>query len=249
MSATFVDDSRLVLLLDEFGHLQPPGLVFLDTNQTTIDGGELAKTFFRLDPYQHVRLEPSFVSDLGGHGPSCEDDRFAPFYPDPSHRLLVIEFMGIGCLFVMKTEALLRLAREREGEELHWGEWKAHVTRISTDVDTRKLWVSGPRLCFVYLADSGETLVDVYDFSAQTSARHTEAGDDGVVERVAPSMTHTLHFRVEETLSPYGCHDSIAFFMVKASRSLDRPDRKLIEVLCVRIIQTRQWYTCGTLYD
>ena len=121
----------------------------------------------------------------------------------------------------MKTEALLRLAREREGEGLHLGEWGAYLTRISTDFDTSRIWVSGPRLCFVYFADAGETLVDVYDFSAQASVRHTEAGDDGVVERVALSMTHTLHFQVEETLIPYGCHDSIASFMVKVSCSSD----------------------------
>ena len=147
LSATFVDDFWLVLVVDARAPLMLPELVFLDTNQTTIDGGELAQTTFYLDHYQHGNSKAVFVSDLGGHGPSCEDDTFAPFYPDASHRLLVIEFMGTGCLFVMKTEALLRLAREREGEELQWGEWKAHVTRISTDVDTRKLWVSGPRLC------------------------------------------------------------------------------------------------------
>ena len=195
----------------------PPGLVFSNTKQTTTVDEELARTtfYFELseeDPPGKI----GFVSDLGGHVPSREDDLFAPFYPDPSQQVLAVEFVDF--VIVTKTAALLGLAQEREGERLQWGEWRSHATRVWRDRYTyAKTRVSGPRLCYAEVIGSEETMVDVYDFGARASAACVESTRDGVAQRFTPSVTKILPWKMGQIITSYGCHNSITFVLVKVS--------------------------------
>ena len=151
---------------------------------------------------------------------------FAPFYPDPSKRVLAVDLPGCGSTFVMKTEVLLGLARDRGGEFLEWEQWNAH--RIEVQVgDVVTLWVSGPRLFCIPLdvADVEETRMDVYDFSAQASARYLKLTTDGggAGRRfMRPSVRGPpLPQDVFEVYFADGGHDSIVLLAVNTPRSLN----------------------------
>ena len=154
--------------------------------------------------------------EQGGHKPSPEESLLAPFFPDPSQRILVIQFCG--SVFVMKTEVLLRLAQERGGAALEWEQWKTHTIEVQTE-GVANFWVSGPRLFGV--SSINEIWMDVHDFSPRASARYLETitGRDGVVQRfMCPSMQinrppwsaldPAIHF------ASGGGHDSVALLMV-----------------------------------
>ena len=192
--------------------------MFLNTKQTTTGDKEFTQTTFYFNSRGDKPWSiPDIVSDLGGHVPSREDELFSPFYSDPSQRVLALAFSG--SISVVKTETLLTLARERKGERLHWGEWRTHITWIERDGYTSRLWVSGSRLCCVQLTGSGEMLMDVYDFGAQASAECVESVEDGVSQRLTPSITQILPFEINEVIISHGCHDSLSFVLVKTSRS------------------------------
>ena len=159
----------------------------------------------------------NLISDLGGHTPSRDDELFAPFHPDPSQRVLAIGLHDF--VSVVRTEGLLRLAREREGGHLQWGEWKTHVTWIVRDGYTSRLWVSGPRVCCADPTESGGTSIDVYDFGAQASAKCGEQIKCQVAQRFTPSVTKIVPWEVEEIVASHGGHDSLSFVLVKISRS------------------------------
>jgi len=214
-SVVFVDDFWLVTpFRDESEPLVPLCLSFLNTEQKRTDG-KFTQTTFYFDPYLHKDLEiPGIASDLGGHEPSREDDLSAPFYPDPSQRVLVLGFLGNLCLLIVKVEALFELAQEREGEDIQWEEWQTHMTWVQCTRHTTGFGVSGHRLCCRYSTESGGVLMDVYDFGAGASdVRHTETTEGGAVWRVAPDITKALPWRVDDILISYGCHDSIAFLL------------------------------------
>ena len=222
-SFTFVDDSWLLVLRDGTEpSTGPQGLIFLNSKQAP-----LTQTTFCYDPSEYVGMAVrDLVSDPGGYRPSPEDERFAPFYPDPSQRVFVVETTDYAGFLVMKTEVLLRLAQEREGEDLRWEEWGAYMTRISRNQEITSLWVSGPLLFCVYSAGSEETMMDVYDFSARASARYAKMVEGGSAARYEPSITQILPWRIDEIADSYGCHDSITFVMVKISPFL-KPDPRL----------------------
>jgi hypothetical protein len=248
--ATFVDDFWLLVIREGGTSSMPPGLKFLNTKGAK-RGGELVQTAFFFDPSKHGDLVvESLISDLGGHEPPHADDLFAPFYQDASQRVLAFGFINYDKFLVMKEEALLRLIQERKGEDVQWGEWEDHVTWVSPGGRAEGLWVSGPRICCVYSTNSGGPLMDTYDFSQQASVRRTETVEDGKVWRSAPSLTQTLPLR--DIITSYGCQDSIAFILVRTSRSSDvGPDPELTEVLYVRGLNIRQGiqWTPGTLCE
>ena len=159
----------------------------------------------------------NFVSDLGGDVHSREDELFAPFYPDPSQRVLAVAFFD--SISVVRTEILLRLARERKGEHLQWREWRTHVTCIEWNGHTGRLWVSGPRLYCVELARSAGMSMEVYDFGARASAERTGSVEGGVGRRFTPSITQTLPLEICGIILSYGCHDSLSFILVKTPHS------------------------------
>ena len=191
--------------------------MFLNTKQTTTGDEEYAQTTFYFgSPGDKPFAIPSFVSDLGGHVPSREDEPFPPFYLDPSQRVIAVALFG--SISVVRTETLLRLARGRKGEHLQWEEWRTHVTCIEWNGHTGRLWVSGPRLYRVELTRSTEMLMEVYDFGARMSAERTESVEDGVARRFAPSITQTLPLEIDEIIPSYGCHNSLSFVLVKTPR-------------------------------
>ena len=217
-STVFVDDSWVVALRVGSEPLSgPEGILFFNTKQAP-----LARTTCFLGPRD--RGGPALqrlVSHQGGYKPSREDELFAPFYPDPSQRVFVVETSGDTCFLIIKTEVLLRLAQERGGENLRWEEWGVYATRVSRDQHVTSLWVSGPRLFCVYSAGSEEAMMDVYDFSARASARYAKMVEGGSAARYEPSITQILPWRINGIANSYGCHDSITFTMVKFPRSLN----------------------------
>ena len=184
----------------------------MDTAQKKTDDGELAQTTFHFDPSKHRGLAvPDLVSDWGRYQPPHEDGLPPPFYPDPSQKVFAVE-LQVG-VFVMKIETLLRLAQQRKGQCLRWEEWCTHAVRVSRDWDdTRGTWVSDHRLFCVSPAESGTTVMDVYDFGAQASARHTETAEGSMTEL---STSQILPWGVNDIIALCGCHDSITFLAVK----------------------------------
>jgi len=197
--------------------------MLLNTEQTTADGTTPVHTTFHFDPREHLDLEViHFYLDLGGYKPSPEDS-FAPFYPDASERVLVVELGECDFIFVMKTEVLLKLAREQGSVDLQWEQWKAYAVTVQPGGNPA-LWVSGSRLFCIYWAglDGGETWMDVYEFSAQASARNAgvKVGEGGRIQGDVqwPSIQHCLPWDGSAVRFSKGGHDSIAFFMVNNLR-------------------------------
>jgi len=208
----FIDDFWLVTPVR--GSHSPLSLRFFNTEQMKTENGKLAQTTFHFDPHQHKDLGiPGLGSDLGGHEPSHEDHLFAPFYPNPSQRVLPLWFSRDDRLLVVKIETLLKLAQERESEDIQWEEWQPHVTWVQRTSQTARFGVSGNRLCCVYSTESGGASMDVYDFGAGASTRHMETAEGGAVWRVTPDITKALPWRVDDILLLYGCHDSLAFVL------------------------------------
>lgn len=201
-----------------------PRLVLLNTEQTTTDSATPVQTTFHFDPQEHIDLEVMHLHlDLGAYKPSPEEDLLAPFYPDASERVLAVELYEYDFIFVMKTEVLLRLAQERGGADLQWGQWKTHAVRVQPG-GRPALWVSGPRLFCTYWAGlgGGKTWMDVYDFSVQASARDAgiRVGGDGRVQGDVqwPSVQRCLPWGGSAVHFSNGGHDSIAFLMVNNPR-------------------------------
>lgn len=221
----------------------------MNTKQTTTDGGELAQTTFCFDPSKPEGLaSPDLISDLGVYGPSGGDDLFVPFYPDASQRVLVVAVMGFPGFLVIKTEALLRLARERKGKDLQWGEWQAYTTRVSRDHEAISLWVSGPLVFCVAPARRVQISIEVYDFSVRASARHVKMVEDGMAERFEPWITHVMPWWLTYDIISYGCYNSTTFIWVKFHLLSNQPKTNVYDV---RILTIRQHAEClcGTLYD
>ena len=180
------------------------------------DCGELAQTTFCFDPSSPDWLQMShFNSEPGGYEPSQEDDRFTPFYPDPSQRVLVVEPHYVIGFFAVRTERLLMLARERKGENLQWGEWKAHTTWVSCKLESPLYWVSGPLVFSVTPTQSHQRTMEVYDFSAKAYAMSTRMIKDGTNEQFEPSIRQILPRWDGWVAASYGCHNSITFLLVK----------------------------------
>ena len=182
--------------------------------EQTADDPKLAQTTFWLDTDEDRHVGPSYLHlDEGGHEPTPEEDSLAPFYQDPSQRTLAVEFPRGRSVFVMKTEVLLELARERGGTELGWWQWKAHVVEFPVD-NTEFLWVSGPRL-FCIQRDHWGPWLDVYDFSPRASALHIEeaVNDEGeIVRTMQPSLgSHAVPWDADSIYFANSGHDSIVF--------------------------------------
>ena len=190
----------------------PPSLVLLNTNQATTDDSKLAQTTFYFDSDEDPRLYLNL--DEGGHEPSPEENSLAPFYHAASHRVLAIRFSRLRRVFAVKTEVILRLAQEREGTDLPWGQWKAHTVELGGSVPN---WVSGPRLFSAGVVPRG---LEVHDFSPRVSKRYTEhmTDADGIIRQVVqPCMrVHYLPWNSPAIYFSNGSYNSIVFIMVNA---------------------------------
>ena len=67
----------------------------------------------------------------GEYQPSPQDTLSAPFYPDPSQRILALSLEHRCGFYVIKAEVLLRLARERFGEVVRWEEWRPYLVETA----------------------------------------------------------------------------------------------------------------------
>ena len=188
-----------------------------------MDDPKLAQTTFWLDSHEDRYLETFFPHfGQGGHEPTPEEDSLAPFYQDPSQRILALEFHQDIYIFVMKAEVLLKLARECEGAGLVWEEWRTHVVEVSLSFGITSLWVSGPRLFCLRPPEWGSDVswVDVYDFGPRASERHIEEAtdDDGRAMRtMKPSLGwYELPWHANMIHFANGGHDTIVFLEVNA---------------------------------
>ena len=164
--------------------------------------------------------------DRGGHKPSSEEALFAPFYQDASQRVIAVQFDPYECGFVMKAEALLKLAREQRGANLAWEQWNAHAVEIHLK-GIMVGWVSGPRVFYLGCTEgeNGETWMDVQDFSPREFAKCVEPvadSRDGRFPRMGlpPDVEkHYLPWNAPAIQFSEGGHDSIVVLMVNVSCS------------------------------
>ena len=183
----------------------------------------MTQTTLHFDRREHWNLEAYLHLDQGGHKPSPQEDLLAPFYQDASQRVLAIELHDLNSVFVMKTEVLLQLARERGDTDLEWEEWKAHAVEVQPGGGYVGFWVSSPRLFRISWPKrwDEEMLLDVYDFSARASAQYMETVTDrnwGFSQVMQPSIQkHHLPRDVSARLGVG--HGGIVFLTVNTPRS------------------------------
>ena len=121
--------------------------------------------------------------ETGGYKPSPQDLLTAPFYPDPSQRILALSVEPQGGFYVVKVETLLRIARERAGEAIQWEEWKPSLIETAQGTHSRTYcrehWVSGFRLFSTSRMLSEGRNLRVHDFSPHASMKFLHLADDG----------------------------------------------------------------------
>jgi len=184
------------------------------------------RTTFGLGPLEYLGLGAAFLHlEPGGYEPSHDEVSFAPFYPDASQRVLAIDLCGCGTIYVVKTEVLLKLARERRGADIEWWQWKEHAFEVRHQDGPGDLvarWVSGHRLFCVWpsgLEDEASRM-DVYDFSARASVREPETTTGRGREVWASTQSYPF-WDASMIRSGEGSGDTMALLMVNALRSPD----------------------------
>jgi len=182
-------------------------------------GSPLVQTIFHFDPREHLELDGVYIHlEPGGHRPSPEEDLFAPFYPDPSKRVLAVDLRG--------SETLLTLAREWGGEALEWEQWNAHGIDIRCGRVVAP-WVSGPRLfCISWVTvDPQEMEMEIYDFSVRENVGYlrlpTDVGGAGQRPMWPRAQEPRILWDVSLIYFAGGGHDSIALLAVRTPSSLD----------------------------
>jgi len=222
----FVDDYCLALVFSPCEPISSPRFAFIDTEQTPIDPN-MAQTTFNLDLREGSDVDKILLQfDQGGHKPSSEEALFAPFYQDASQRVIAVQFDPYEYAFVMRAEALLKLAREQRGANLAWEEWNAHAIEIPVR-GIMVGWVSGPRVFYLGCTEgeNGETWMDVQDFSPREFAKCMEPvtdSRDGRFPRAGlpPNVEkHHMPWKAPAIQFSEGSHDSIVVLMVNVSRS------------------------------
>lgn len=186
----FINEHPLALLLDA-GPGGPPQLQIFDTERGT--SMTPIQTSFSLPPYLNESLILCPSLDPCGHIPSPGESMTVPFYPDRSQRILAFYSGQSGICYAINTELLLRLAREREGQDVGWGEWAAHTIEIRIG-DPGVPWpicVSGCRLYCTALDEANDNYLRIYDFSHAGRAKYLRiiGGPEGGGSRsISPSL-------------------------------------------------------------
>ena len=133
-------------------------------------GGSPVQTNFCLSPHFIYSRHQSLILERGVHRPSSAES-LAPFYQDPTQRIIVLHTHIKPQYLALRAETLLELLKDRGGTEIGWDEWKNHVVvpfRYPSYRASRGVYVSGCRLFFVYPTSSGPYFqMQVYDFSMQ----------------------------------------------------------------------------------
>ena len=176
----FLDDYRLVISMSPPSHRGPLRLLVIDTERVS-----------RMAPTQTLFHGPvtsrrwSCLFDTGGYKPSPQEILTAPFYPEPSQRILALSTEPQKEFSIMRVETLLRFAKERAGKEIRWEEWKLYLIGIVLQKAPGTLfhmrsWVSGFRFFSAPIGGyDGACDLQMYDFSArslQKWVRRTNVG-------------------------------------------------------------------------
>ena len=147
----------------------PGALVVLDTEKDM--GGTPIQTNFCFPPIFSYAGEPSLILERGVHKPSPAES-LAPFYPDPTQRIIALDTHSRPQFLVLRVETLLKLVKDRGGTDIGWEEWKNHAvipTRSPRSSPAcRGIYVSGCRLFFNYFTSSGPYCrMEAFDSSMQ----------------------------------------------------------------------------------
>jgi hypothetical protein len=212
----FFDDYRLAIKVSPSpGDGMPSRLLLLDVEGAT--SGAPILTWFN-GPALSLRW--TWVAEAGGYKPSPQDALHAPFYPDPSQRILALSLDPRKSFLVMRIETLLRLARERAGEVIQWGEWNSYLYETFLGGDFYRsryvqCWVSGFRLFRVsILRDMSGCYLHVYDFSAHARTRFLQPRGNGR-QVMHPSVTECrLPWRAIDIYDVSFGHDGVVFQVV-----------------------------------
>ena len=136
----------------------------------------------------------------------------------------------------MKVEVLLKLAREQEGADVEWEQWRALVVVVDVGVNFESsLYVSGSRLFSIEWdtespdESSDVSWMDVLDFNPRESARYVEAVSPGTQgftwEILRPSGSDMDSFELPwniDLIQFSNCgNDSLVYLVVRIPRSLN----------------------------
>ena len=142
----------------------------------------------------------------------------APFFRDRTQRIAALVTHNLSYL-VFPVEALLRLARSREGGEIEWDEWKIHVD-IPLFVGCAcwpRVWISGCRLFSLTFQEKGK--LEMYDFSVRGRTKYLRGQADadlgGVRYLASTGVNAWLPWGIDGLFNVNGGHDSIAFLCVR----------------------------------
>jgi hypothetical protein len=139
----------------------------------------------------------AWMVEASGYEPSPQETLVAPFYPDPSQRILAMSLDTQDGYSVMKVETFLRLARERAGGRVQWREWSPHLIlayakRRPLTLTYIRSWVSGSRFFRISNPGGRSTFhFNVYDFSPLGRTKHFWRG--GGTHKVMHRCAKRIH--------------------------------------------------------
>ncbi|KAF9643840.1 hypothetical protein BDM02DRAFT_3191141 [Thelephora ganbajun] len=216
----FVDEHWLALFLGSWKR-DPSRLLIFDTERGSIMNPIETSFFFSSAypkaPTWYISSEPC------SHTPSPDELMTAPFYSDPSQRILAMYFGRCDACHIINIEQLLELAREQVYQEVEWEEWRTHAVEVPVGEEDciGHIWVSGCRLfCTVSdgLGSEGDALsyLRVYGFGHAGRAKHLHALDraseDGGTRWISPILEeHELPWDILGFYDVTVGHDSILF--------------------------------------
>ena len=181
----------------------------------------------------HVRI----LTEVAGSGdPSGMLEQGVPFYPDPSQRVLVLLFsLGLSYtgnnqeIRIVRSETLLRLAREQREGVVEWDAWEKFTVALDTHElpgieQHRRYSVSGSRFVVVDTGGTGRRVkIGVYDLS-HWSRQHPDTKLDeggGPDERNGRFRLTQAVFELPENVVQVQhaamVQDSMVFFSVRRS--------------------------------
>ena len=225
----FIGDGRL--LLSEGMESDPaaseiPNLVLLDVSDPAASSAKSEDVRFLCDPRYLGMSVKVIAEEAGWSDPAEVIGQDVPFYPDPSQRVLALVFQDVDDkiqgICVVRSETLLKLAKEQGKGVIEWDVWEGFTVRLDTDQ------VSGPRSLSKYsisgsrfvMVDTNETKgwakIRMYDLS-HWSRQHPSCARKPDGEKVQCMVTEASLELPEDTRSI--CHaamvqDSVVFFSV-----------------------------------
>lgn len=182
-----------------------------------------AQTTFHLSPDFGDFGFPSLLLERGAHKPSPADF-LAPFYPDPSQRIVVLHFPSTSHYFVFQVGSLFRFLESHEGSGVPWYEWGSRVIIPSSRTGHLGVQVSGCRL----LSMSTKTPIrdvhmKVYDFSTQGRGKHLSerrSGGLGIVKHMSATKARVrIPYSGTVSANMHGGHDSVILLHVSDTAS------------------------------